>query len=277
MPYRSTFPFYPKTVALSTVLLVFALSANAHDYWFEANNFFPKVNDSVILRMQLGTNLIIEEERPYQLKRTVSFKLFSSRSTLDLSDKSADGAMPVSKFSVGAAGTYLLGMERNPVTNILEAAKFREYLAEEGLTKVIEDRERRGETGKFGYERYSRYIKSLISVGGKNDSTYKKNLGFKLEIVPFENPYAKKSGQSLKFKILFNGQPLADTTVSAYNQNGDKVSTKKRQTDKDGVVRVELDDSGLWLVRLVKMERCRQDCEEIDWESYWASLSFEVR
>ncbi len=277
MLYRSISRIHSRTVALSTVLLVFALSANAHDYWFEANNFFPKVNESVILRMQLGTNLIIEEERPYQLKRTVSFKLFSARSTLDLSDKSADGAMPVSKFSVSSAGTYLLGMERNSVTNILEAEKFREYLAEEGLTKVYEDRERRGETAKFGYERYSRYIKSLISVGAKNDSTYKRNLGFKLEIVPLENPYSKKSGQFLKFKILFNGQPLALTNVAAYNRNGEKISTKKHQTDKDGVVRIKLEDSGFWLVRLVKMERCRQDCEEIDWESYWASLSFEVR
>lgn len=268
---------YRKAVALSTILLVFTLSANAHDYWFEADNFFPNVNDSVILRMQLGTNLIIEEERPYQLKRTVTFKLFSSRSTLDLLDKSADGAMPVSKFSVGAAGTYLLGMERNPVTNILEAEKFREYLAEEGLTNIIGDRERRGETGKFGYERYSRYIKSLISVGGKNDSTYKKNLGFKLEIIPVENPYTKKTGQSLKFKILFNGQPLADTAVAAYNRNAGKVSTKKFQTDKNGVIRITFEQSGFWLIRLVKMERCRQDCEETDWESYWASLSFEVR
>lgn len=277
MVSSSILPIHPKASVVFGILLIFSLSVNAHDYWFEPDNFFPNVNDSVILRMQLGTNLIIEEERPYQLKRTVSFKLFSARSSLDLSDKSADGAIPVSKFFVGSAGTYLLGMERNPVTNILEAEKFREYLADEGLTKVIEERERRGETGKFGYERYSRYIKSLISVGGKNDSTYKKNLGFKLEIVPLENPYTKKNGESLKFKILFNGQPLVDTAVAAYNRNTSKVSIKKLQTDKNGVVRVALDQSGFWLVRLVKMERCRQDCEEIDWESYWASLSFEVR
>lgn len=277
MRNNSIFPTHPKAAALCGMLLIFTLSVNAHDYWFEADKFSPNVNDSVTLRMQLGTNLIIEEERSYQLKRTVSFKLFSARSTFDLRDKSADGAIPVAKFSVGAAGTYLLGMERNSVTNILEAEKFREYLSEEGLTKVIEERERRGETGKFGYERYSRYIKSLISVGGKNDSTYKRNLGFKLEIVPLENPYTKNSGESLKFKILFNGQPLAETAVAAYNRNAGKISIKKLQTDKKGVVRIAFENSGFWLVRLVKMERCRQECEETDWESYWTSLSFEIR
>ncbi len=258
-------------------LLLSPLPVFAHDYWFEPDNFFPMANNSVTLRMQLGTNLVIEEERPYQLNRTVSFKLFSAKSIFDLRDGSADGAVPVAKFSVGSPGTYLVGMERNPVTNILEAEKFREYLAEEGLTKIIEERKRRGESSKFGYERYSRYIKSLLQVGGRNDSTYKRSLGFKLEIIPLENPYTKTSGKSLKVKILFDGKALADTSVAAYNRSDGKVTIQKMQTDRNGIVKVRLENSGFWLVRLVKMERCRRDCEEIDWESYWASLSFAIR
>lgn len=273
-----------KTQRIRRLLLVFAVifaicaaEAEAHDYWLEADKFFAPENSSVTLRMWLGTNLVVEEERFYQPKRTVSFNLISALNSVDLRDKSADDAIPVAEFAVGKTGTYLVGMERNPVANILDAEKFNDYLREENLTEILRERESRGETGKFGYERYSRFIKTLIQVGNRPDKTFARVLGTKLEIVPLENPYAKKKGDFIKFRILFNNQPLKNSPVSAYNRPLSEVFVRRSATDEKGEVRIKLDRSGFWLVRLVVMERCRADCEETDWESYWGSLSFAVR
>lgn len=263
-------------VVAATVLNLLA-SVQAHDYWFEADNFFPAPGSPVSVRMNVGTALMIEEERPYQVKRTVLFKLFSARDVTDLFPTANDGAIPAVKFLAERPGTLLLAMERNAATNVMAADKFHEYLAEEGLMNVIKERERRGEAGKFGYERYTRYMKSLISVGGKNDSTFKKAVGLKLEIIPFENPYSKKPGDKLKVKIMFRGRPLTDASVFAYNRNAGHISTQGVRTAGDGTAYVKIDRSGFWLIRLVKMERCTEDCSEIDWESYWGALSFEIR
>ena len=271
---------WTKTAKIISLILIFAFltaTAAAHDYWFEADNFFPPENGSVTIHLLLGTKLAVEEERAYQRKRTVFFSLFSIKNILDLRAKSVDGTLPIIKFDVGKSGTYLLGMERDPVGIVLEAEKFNDYLREEGLTKVIAERARLGENAKFGYERYSRYIKSLIEVGNRKDATYKKLLGFKLEIQPLENPSARKVGDSLKLKVLFEGKPLADSEVFAYNRAAGKVFIQAARTKSDGTFSIKLDRSGFWLVRLVQMRRCLQDCEETDWESFWGALSFAVR
>lgn len=256
---------------------LFVTPIKAHDYWFEPDNFFPAENAAVTLHLQLGTRLVLEEERFYQPERTVFFKLFSAKNTVDLFGNSLKGAIPVAKFSVGKSGTYLLAMARNPVENILDAEKFTEYLREEDLKDVIAERAKRNENGKFGYERYSRFIKSLIQVGDKKDETYKRLLGFKLEIQPLNNPYATKIGKSLNLKVLFDGKPLKNAAVFSYNRSEEKVYVQEYKTDANGNCRVKLDRQGFWLIRLVKMDRCVQNCEETDWESNWGALSFEMR
>lgn len=266
--------FFVKYILLA---FLFAAPVKAHDYWFEADNFFPPINSTVTMHLQLGTRLAIEEERFYQPEKTVSFKLYSSKNTLDLFGASKKGAIPVAKFNVGTSGTYLLGMERNPVESILDAEKFTEYLREENLQNIIAERAKRGENEKFGYERYTRFIKSLIQVGDKKDDTYKRLLGFKLEIQPLANPYSTKTGKLLPLKVLFDGKPLENAAVFSYNRAAGKVYVQEYKTDANGDFRVKLDRKGFWLVRLVKMDRCTQNCGETDWESYWGALSFEMR
>lgn len=278
--FRCKFMNQCKIFAVFCLVAVFSLAApktRAHDYWFEADNFFPAENASVTFHLQLGSALKIEEERFYQPEKTLFFKLLSAAKVFDLHDKSEKDAVPVAKTQVGASGTYLLGMARTPVESVLEADKFDEYLREEGLENIIAERAKRGESQKFGYERYSRFIKSVVQVGDKRDETYRKLLGFKLEIQPLENPYRKKSGDSLKMRLLFGGKPLGKTVVFAHNRTNDQVFTEKYVTDARGNFNIKLSRQGLWLVRLVKMERCTQNCGENDWESWWGSLSFQIR
>lgn len=266
-----------KTKILSVIISAFLFSMNAfaHEYWFEPETFFPAPSEKTIVHLYVGDGLVKDrEERPFQLLKTEMFQVFSIGKTLDLKTSLVDEALPIYNFSAEKAGNYLLAMERNWSYIKLAPDKFEDYLREDGIEYVIAERAKLGESQKEGRERYSRFIKSLLQVGDKRDETYKKLIGLKLEIMPLENPYSKKVGDKLKFQVFFNGKPLADRAVFADNRNS---PTQAMTTDKNGKITVKLDKSGLWLVRLVNMQRCRQNCAEADWESFWGAFSFGVK
>lgn len=267
-----------KTRLLSTIICALLLSVNvcAHEYWFEPETFFPAQGQISVVHLYVGDGLIKDrEERPFQLAKTPMFQLFSaSPQALNLRTSLSDGALPVYKFSAGRAGNYLLAMERNWSSLKLEPQKFEDYLREDGLDYIIAERAKLGESGKEGRERYSRFIKALMQVGDKRDETYKRVLGLKLEITPLENPYSKEIGDELKFQVLFDGKPLAGKTVFADNRDA---ATQRMTTDREGKVSMKITRNGLWLVRLVNMQRCTKDCAEADWESFWGAYSFGVK
>lgn len=262
---------------LFTIVFIISFSATAfaHEYWFEPETFFPKQGEKIAVHLYVGDGLVKDrEERPFKVEKTPLFKLFSVDKTSDLKSMMTEDAMPIYTFSADEAGNYLLAMERNWSYIKLEAKKFEDYLREDGIEFIIAERAKLGETNKEGSERYSRYLKSLLQVGDRQNDVYKKSLGMKLEIMPLENPYSKKVGDKVKFQILFDGKPLADRTVFADNRNS---TTQKMKTDKNGKVTVKLDHSGLWLVRLVNMRRCPANCGEAVWESFWGAITFGVK
>ena len=70
------------------------------------------------------------------------------------------------------------------------------------LTKCIDHRRKTNTLNKPSKEFYSRHTKLLVQVGEKKDDTYKKVIGFPIEIVPEKNPYTLKEGDPVRFKIL---------------------------------------------------------------------------
>ncbi|HLA94373.1 MAG TPA: DUF4198 domain-containing protein [Pyrinomonadaceae bacterium] len=258
-------------------LLLFVVRVSAHEYWLEPESFFLKPNEKAAVRLFLGEGLKKEEERPFQMSKTTMFKLFSADGDFDLISSGRDEEMPLFTFASERSGNYLLGLERNWSYITLEPEKFDEYLREDGLEYILAERERLGESKKEGRERYSRYIKGLMQVGDKRDKTFAKRIGLKLEIVPLENPYSKKAGEELSFQVLFQGKPLKDKTIFADNRDGEAISKQKLKTDAQGKTTVKLDRKGIWLVRLVYMQRCPKDCEGADWESFWSAFSFGVK
>ncbi len=138
----------------------------------------------------------------------------------------------------------------------LEAAKFESYLREEGLEHVIEARRARGESGKIGTEVFSRSVKTLLGV--KDEA-----VGLRLELV--------RSGD--RFQVLFEGKPLRNALVVAIRRGGDQHAAR---SDAKGMVGFPKLRKGQWLVKTVHMVAA-PDAAVADWESIWASLTFEVR
>lgn len=264
-----------KTFITAFFSMLLPLSIHAHEYWFEPDTFFPEPNTKTPVHLYVGDGLIKDrQERPYQPLMTRMFAIHTSNSSTDLKHLLTDGALPITEFSPTQNGNYLLAMERDWASVTLEAQKFEDYLRTDGLDEIVIERAKRGESAKQGREKYSRFIKSLLMVGQSPDNTYAKTLGLKLEITPLENPYSKKIGDTLKFKVMFDGKPLIGKTVFADNRDS---TTQKMTTDNKGELSMKIAHQGLWLIRLVHMQRCQTNCETADWESYWGAFTFGVR
>lgn len=266
-----------KALFILFALAVMPLRAWAHEYWFEPEKFFLNPRQSTALYLFVGSALKKDEERVYQPSKTTSFQLFSSAGTFDLRTMADDDRSPILNFSAERPGTYLISMERNWSYIKLDADKFEEYLREDGMEYIIADRARLGESMKEGRERYSRCITTLLQVGDFISGTAKKRVGSKLEIVPLDNPYSRKVGDKVGFQVWFDGRPLTNKAIFADNRDGEKYTTQKLVTDADGKVTVKLKAGGIWLVRLVYMQRCERSCGEADWESFWGALTFGIK
>ncbi len=265
-----------RTILLSLLVVVsLTSSAPAHDFWFDPESFSPAAGRPVALRLLVGDDLQIETDRAFEKKPIVRFQSLNAAGTRDLVATGVEGKSPFAKLTFDKSGAHWVALERERRTIRLEAEKFNNYLSEEGLEAVLEQRRLAKEDKKPGRERYARYLKCLLNCEGKSDDTWKKTLGHRLEIVPLTDPAASKVGTALKVRIDFEGKPLVGVTLFALHREAGKVLKEKLTTGKEGTVEVKVTHAGAWLVRMVHMRRCA-DTDEADWESFWTALSFAV-
>lgn len=180
-------------------------------------------------------------------------------------------------------GTYVGMFVIKPRTAEKSAAVFEEHLKHQGLTQIAAERAARGETSKAVRERYSRYGKTLITVGtGGDRSAAMRAVGLKIELVPLVDPTALAAGSKLRVRLLLDGKPLSGALAGAIYQ-GARVPPDSWPltaiTDARGEVEFHLRHRGPWLIRAVTMQRRENESgpDAADWETYWASLTFRLR
>lgn len=182
-----------------------------------------------------------------------------------------------------ASGTYVGVFEIKPRVGEKSGVVFEEHLKHQGLTQVSADRAARGETAGGVRERYSRYGKTLVSVGSGGDrSAASQPLGLKIELVPLVDPATLAAGSRLRVRLLLDGKPLPGALAGAIYA-GAKATPDSwpltATTDARGEVEFLLEHRGPWLVRAVTMQRRQNESgpDAADWETYWASLTFLLR
>ncbi len=180
------------------------------------------------------------------------------------------------EFLAPSAAGFLLTAHTAPNFIELAPADFEKYLAEEGLGWVVDWRKQHGESKNPGREIYSKYVKSIVHTGGADPFVCRPTDQL-IEFVPDADPSFLKPGQRLTVQVLYRGAPVQSVHVEAASSKGSDVRLRKLgQTDAQGRITVPIDTEGLWKLHTIRMER-RSDRSEADWESSWASLTFEVR
>jgi uncharacterized GH25 family protein len=248
-----------------------APALHAHDAWIEPSAFRPAPGTIIGARLLVGRDVIGDPlPRNDSLIRQFIVEDVAGRRPL----VGHDGADPAGLLRVNAAGLLVLGYHSNPSTVEETADKFNQYLTEEGLETISTLRAQRGETGAVR-ELFSRCAKSLVLAGSADAMQEDRALGFTLELVAERNPYALRAGDELPVRLTYESRPLAGALVVAINRD-DPSGKLAVRSDADGRVRFALPRGGMWLIKAVHMIRAPSGAGA-DWESFWASLTFDLR
>jgi hypothetical protein len=269
---RKTFGAILFALALATA------SAGAHDLFLTLNSFFLAPQSTARVSVMNGTYSTSDGAVSVTRLRDLSVVAAGRRQELDqaLWD-SADAKLAVVRVPLTEPGTYVLGASLLPREITLSGSDFNGYLETEGILPIIERRRARGELDTPARERYAKHVKALLQVGDERSDDYTAVLGYPAELVPLENPYSLRRGQSLRVWALVEGEPVAGQVVIAGGRtpSGARIAPRRSVTDSSGVTLVTLRPAGRWYVKFIHMEPVQSD--SLDYESKWATLTFEVR
>lgn len=168
------------------------------------------------------------------------------------------------------SGHIILTGMRPAVTESMSSGSFTNYLEEEGLQHVLDARAKNGETDKPGRERYSMFLKSIL-LAGAPDEGYKAIVGSPIEIVPEKDPYQIEAGEALPVRVLLRDKPASGLEIYAATPGQTNKSVGK--TDAEGRLSVPV-TRGAWRLHTISIERVA--LPDADWESFWATLTFEI-
>lgn len=263
-------------IYLLCVLPELTSALSAHDFYIFPDAFRIISGAAIRVGFHNGDSFPASEVAPI-IARMKDAQLSSARGALPIQDLQVAGKRTLGTvLAPGGNGDLILSVHTAP--NFIELApdKFTSYLKEEGLIRIIEWRKQHGESTKAGRERYSKFAKSLL-VSGAPDDFYVHSLGFPIEIIPEANPYTLQAGSQLPVRVMFRGKPAQGLPVeSAWSGGGKSKTVVVGRTDAEGRIQIPLIAAGKWRLHSLMMERCAEPAVA-DWESFWASLTFEIR
>ncbi|WP_419210905.1 DUF4198 domain-containing protein [Maribacter sp. X9] len=267
-----------KNITRFCCFLVIVLLFSSHELFLKIDSHFLKPNTTGLLYLFNGTFDTSENE--ITRDRIVDAKIKGPGYIFQPSESDYydENNITYLKFTTGASGTYVAGISTLPKILEMDAKAFNAYLDHEGLENTIAERKEMKITGKGAKERYSKHVKALLQVGDLKSIDFMKPLNYPIEFVPLNNPFEINLGESVAFKLLRDGKPLADhivhysTSKPGVDAHENESSTK---TNTNGIVVIKPTEVGKWYVATIHMEKKSDD--EVDYESNWATLTFEIK
>jgi uncharacterized GH25 family protein len=258
--------------ALALLMLLVSV-VTAHEFWMQPLKFIYSIGEKAKINIVVGENFM---GSPIDLKRERIEKLEHHRVSgfSDLKATTVEGKKDHLELELKEEGTQVIAMQTMQTYIEMEADTFNAYLKEDGLDEAYAAREKAGNLDKPGREFYARYTKLLLQVGAKKDDTYKKPIGFPIEIIPEKNPYTVKPGESIRFKILWNKKPLFGARVKVWNRKEGLTTLQNIYTEQNGTIETRISSKGSWMVSVVYMVPSNDP--KAEWRSYWGSLVFGV-
>jgi uncharacterized GH25 family protein len=270
----------------------------SHDLFLKLDDYFLQPNTQETIQLFNGS--FEESENVIDRNRMIDVSLVANgnRTVVDSTQWVERNLTTYLNFKTADAGTYVAGVSTAARTIEMDAARFNNYLAHDGVVDVLTYREENKELDQDAVEQYSKHVKIIFQVGSKTSDDWKTVLNHPIEFVPLENPYDVLEGHSLKVQLLLDGKPLKNQQVGIGHKNvpaneekeqghghGEQHShretdghiheaLKELRTNKDGVVDFELTSSGIWFLKTIHMVPSTET--GLTHESNWATLTFQV-
>lgn len=266
-----------KIIAVFLTGAMLVLPVSAHDLFLKPDSFFAKANGKVLISVLNGTFQSSVGAVEFARLTNVSVVAPSGKRANPVeTDFTKDEKTAFLNLTPTETGNYVVGLSTAWRENALKAKEFNEYLVLEGIPEILEARKRDKELEIDGRYRYSKYVKTIFQVGDKKTDSYKTVLGYAVEMIPQQNPYKLKAGDTIKILCLKDGKPLAGQTVLTGYESGGKLSAEKKVlSDAKGIIKIKLEGAGKWYAKFINMVKI--DDPKLNYESKWATLTFEIK
>jgi nickel transport protein len=227
-------------VAIVTALFLFqAASADAHDYWIEQKG------EGLMLVFGHGGQRL-----DFEVEKVSALKAFDNQGK----------EIPVQKEKKGKGLLLKINGQPAMVTAIIDNGYW---------SKTIygwKEEPKRKASRVVEAIRQLFYTRMLISW---TDAVQTAASGHSIAIIPLQNPFALKTGESLQVKVLYNGAPLSDAEMNGSEHNA------LGKTDKGGTIKVPV-AAGVNLLSIEHKEKIKDD-PDADMLDETATLTFEVK
>ena len=263
-------------VVAAMLLLISATILWAHDLFLKLDSYFVPAGTAVRVAVLNGTFSTSEGPVSPDRLRDLSLVGPGGRAAVPRAAWKPQGDTTWLTLTPASAGTYVVGASLTPRQIALTAVQFNEYLEHDGIPDVLNARRVAGELSKDARERYHKHVKAILQVGENRTDAFGAVLGYPAEIVPLRNPYAARIGDTLSVRALVDGKPVANQLVIAGGeQDGRAMPEVRARSDSAGVARFALGAAGKWYIKFIHMVPVSGD--SVNYESKWATLTFQVR
>lgn len=260
-------------------LLLFGLLAlfSSHELFLKTDSYFLNTRQTAELYLYNGT--FEKSENTITRDRIVDARIKGP--TYEFSPQKADyydkDNITYLRFTTGDTGTYVAGISTAARNLDQSADEFKQYLEHEGLDRLVREREGKGLSTQAVTEKYSKHVKAILQVGDATTEEFTAVLGYPIEFIPLQNPYELSVGDMIEFQLVYKDEPLANTVVhfGTEQEEGQLAKENASITDDDGEFIFELDRAGHWYVGTIHL--VESDEAGIDYESNWATLTFELK
>ncbi|PYP38698.1 MAG: hypothetical protein DMD48_08875 [Gemmatimonadetes bacterium] len=263
-------------VAVTILLMITASILLAHDLFLKLDSYFVPPN--TLVRVAVLNGSFSRSEAALAPDRLVDLSIVgpAQRHSIPRESWKPTGDTTWLSVQTGAPGTYVIGASLSPRQIALSAEDFNGYLKEDGIPDVLEARTRDGELARAARERYQKHVKAILQVGDLRTRAFEFVLGYPAEIVPVTNPYFLTVGDTLAVRCLVDGKPVAQQLVIAGGERDiTAIPEIRARTQTDGVARFVIRSAGKWYVKFIHMVPVSGD--SVNYESKWATLTFQVR
>ena len=260
------------------VFLAVSLSSGtvqSHELWIDPVDHLVGSGEPVVADLRVGQ----EFEGPAYSYFPRSFRQFEiafGNESAPVDGRSGD--RPAVNQTVPPGLSVIVHVTTDSRLGYSEWEKFRAFVEHKDAEWTLSAHDARGLPREGFGEVYSRYAKSLVSVG--DGAGADRAFGLETEIVAGLNPYTDDLSDGLPVTVFYQGAPRADAQLEVFAKapDGTVVITQER-TDAQGRAIVPVKPGHRYMLDAVVLREPAPDVAEANnavWESLWANLTFAV-
>lgn len=274
MPVGSAAHLFVKSAIAALAFCFAAVPAVAQEFWLEPENFAPDRGSEVVIHHYYGKNFN-GDDLPFVAAWQKRYFAVDGRRERQITGY--EGDLPAATARFLKPGLKIVAFDGTTEMQNFEGwDRYASFLDEDGLGHISERYLPADKLKKNISKSFTRKAKLLLGVGAANGKAYGRDrpVGLRLELIAGKNPYELKAGSTMPVRLLFDGEPVGNETILAFNKK-EPDNPSKAVTDERGRAEILLPVAGPYLLSAVHIFKALPT-DDADWSSIWTSLTFEV-